>query len=163
MKNALAVSLLVVTSSIVAVSTTIASPPTVTRTAIDTQFVDQSCGFAVTVHATGYIIDITWVLPNGSTRNIELGPQLRWILTNLETGKTITVNVAGPGQFTFNPDGSLTLVGTGTWGWIFNPDTLEPGLFRTAGRFVFSIDSAGNLTIDRDGGHLDDLCAQLVD
>jgi hypothetical protein len=53
----------------------------------------------------------------------------------------VTVNIAGPGQFTDGTDGSFTLVGTGNWLWGNHPKTGEPGLFLLSGRFVLSVDA----------------------
>ena len=138
-----------------------AKEPTVQRYPIDNQFVVQSCGFPVSIHATGFLVDITWVDANGSVKVIEAAPQAKWELTNQNTSKVVRVSIAGPGQYYFPADGSFTLVGTGTWGWTGHPDTGEPGLFLSKGRFVFSIDSAGNSTWDR-AGTLVDLCEALA-
>lgn len=138
-----------------------AREPTVQRYPIDDQFVVQSCGFPVSIHATGFLLDITWVDANGNVKVIEAAPQMKWELTNQDTLKVIKVNIAGPGQFYFPADGSFKLVGTGTWSWTSNPDTDEPGLFLSKGRFVFSIDSGGNSTWNR-VGTLIDLCGELA-
>ena len=86
-------------------------------------------------------------------------------MTNLVTGKTIVVNIAGPGHLTFGADGSFTRVGTGPWTWLVNPDilpgTIEPGLFLTQGRFVFSISPSGVRTFTSTG-NTTDLCAELA-
>ena len=83
-------------------------------------------------------------------------------MTNLITGKTIVVNISGPGQLTFGADGSFTLVGTGLWSWTrVNPATLAPGIFLTQGRFVLSISASGVRTFTSTGTTID-LCAQLA-
>ena len=138
-----------------------ANQPTLERFPINGQFVDGSCGFAVSVETTGFIVRITWVDENGSVRRIEAAPQAKWILTRVGTTDTLTVNIAGPSQFTFNLDGSFRFVGTGTWGWISNPDTQAPGLFLTEGRFVAALDTSGAFSFTR-VGHIVDLCAALA-
>jgi len=138
-----------------------AKEPTVQRYPIDNQFVVQSCEFPVSIHATGFLLDITWVDANGNAKTIETAPQAKWELTNVNTSKVIMVNIAGPGQYYFPADGSFKLVGTGTWGWTANPDTDRPGLFVSKGRFVFSIDPAGNSSWER-VGTLVDLCGVLA-
>jgi hypothetical protein len=138
-----------------------AAPPTHQKEVIDDTSVDQSCGFPIQIHNTGFIITIQWVTPDGTIRTFVAAPQAKATLTNLSTGKTITVNLSGPAHITDNPDGSLTFVGTGLWGWGHNPNTEEPGQFLTAGRFVFSIDAAGNESFQRTG-QLTDLCQELA-
>jgi hypothetical protein len=107
------------------------------------------------------VITIQWVDANGTTRTIQAFPQAKNTLTNLDTGTSITVNVSGPAMITEGADGSFTLVGTGLWGWGNNPETGEPGQFLTAGRFVFSIDAAGNESFQI-VGQITDLCPQLA-
>jgi len=139
----------------------LANEPTHETLPVDDVFVDESCGFPVEVHQTGFVVAITWIDEDGSLRHFEAYPQLTATLTHLGTGESITVNIAGPAQITEEPDGSFTLVGTGTWFWISHPDTGEPGLFQTAGRFIFSIDSAGNESFSR-VGRVVDLCSELA-
>jgi hypothetical protein len=139
----------------------LAAKPTHERIRFDNTYVDESCGFPVEVHETGSILAIEWVGPDGTTRRFEAAPQAKNTLTNLNTAESITVNVSGPAHITEGADGSFTLVGTGLWGWGHNPDTGDEGLFLTAGRFVFSIDAAGNPSLQR-VGRLIDLCAQLA-
>jgi hypothetical protein len=88
-------------------------------------------------------------------------PQLKATSTNLATGEGIRVNIAGPAHIIEGADGGFTLVGTGNWGWGSHPDTGEPGLFLTSGRFVLSVDAAGNESFRR-VGRLRDLCAELA-
>lgn len=138
-----------------------AAKPTRQRDAVDDAFVDTSCGFPVQVHATGFVDVIQWVDADGNTRTILTAPQLKITFTNPDTGTTIRANIAGPAQFDVRSDGSFTVVGTGTnWGQN-NPDTGEPGLFLTAGRFTFSVDAAGNESSTR-VGTLTNLCPQLA-
>jgi len=161
MKKSIRVSLLAATLPMAASTSALANPPTIERVPIDGQFVDESCGFAVTIEAKGFLVHITWVDPDGTQRGIDAAPQAKWVLTNHDTDKTITVNIAGPDKFTVNPDGSFKFAGTGTWGWTANLDTGAPGLFLTEGRFVFELDSAGTLSFSRTG-RMVDLCAELA-
>lgn len=161
MKKTFGVSLLAVALPLVATGNASASQPTLERVPIDGTFVDESCGFAVRIETTGFIVRITWVDQEGNGRRIEAAPQAKQTLTNLETSETIDLNIAGPSQFTFNQDGSFRFVGTGTWSWTNNIDTGEPGLFLTEGRFVAALDSAGNFSFSR-VGNMVDLCARLA-
>jgi hypothetical protein len=146
---------------VVAAPSALAAKPTIQRVPINDTFVDTSCGFPVEVHATGFMITIQWVDADGTTHTIGAFPQAKNTLTNLDTGTTITVNVSGPAKITEGADGSFTLVGTGLWGWGNNPETGEPGQFLTAGRFVVSIDAAGNESFQI-VGTITDLCPQLA-
>jgi hypothetical protein len=87
--------------------------------------------------------------------------------TNLQTGKTITVNESGPGKATIHADGSITEVHTGRSG----PPLLTPADAKRfglptvsvfSGRQAFSIDSQGNITSLSLHGHVAvDVCAAL--
>src|SRR6266705_1379515 len=134
MKRLAIVLLLTLPFSLVA-SRAFAAKPTIQRIPVDNEFVDSSCGFDVDIHQTGTIVDISYTDAEGVLHDFQAFPQGKQVMTNLDTGKTITVNIAGPGTFTVNPDGSFTLVGRGTWSWNSN-------LTRT--------------------GHLVDLCAELA-
>jgi hypothetical protein len=138
-----------------------AAPPTHERVPVDETFIDESCGFRVQTHVTGFVVTIEWVDEQGATRRFEAFPQGRATHTNLSTGESITVNTAGPAHTTEHPDGSLTVVGTGTWGFGNHPETGEPGIFQVAGRWVFSIDAQGNESFDF-VGRVRDLCAELA-
>lgn len=139
----------------------LAAKPTHERLPIDDEFVDDSCGFPVNVDQTGYVVRITWTAEDGSVRVKEAYPQYKSTFTNPATGKSITVNIAGPAHISERADGSFSLTGTGSWFWPFHPDTGAPGLFLTSGRFVFSVDSEGNESFTRTG-RIVDLCAQLA-
>jgi hypothetical protein len=88
-------------------------------------------------------------------------------LTNLQTGKTITEKMSGPGKATINSDGSITEVHTGLDGPNFLAPADQarfglPGLFIAAGKLAFSVDAAGNITsLTLDGHVAVDLCAAL--
>jgi hypothetical protein len=88
--------------------------------------------------------------------------------TNLQTGKTITENIPGPGKFFGHPDGSFTEVHTGRSGpfpILTSADAKRFGLPTVSvfsGRLAFSIDSQGNITSLSLHGHVAvDVCAAL--
>ena len=91
--------------------------------------VDETCGFPVEVHQTGFIIVIQWVDADGSLRRFEAYPEVTATFTNQSTGQSVTVNLAGTAHITEGADGSFTLIGTGNWGFNHHPDTDEPGIF----------------------------------
>jgi hypothetical protein len=128
--------------------------------------VDTSCGFDVAVHASALGgIDILKVDSAGNFRDISEVQLSVEVLTNVQTGKTIRVNISGGGKFTGNVNAAgFTVAGTGTgaWGWPRNPDNpTELGIFVTNGRFVETVDSQGNVTVSRTG-RLRDMCAELA-
>ena len=87
--------------------------------------------------------------------------------TNLQTGKTITEQMNGPGKFFGNPDGSFTEVHTGLNGPFFlvPADAKRFGLPTvsvTAGNLTFSIAADGTITsLSLDGHVAVDVCAAL--
>jgi hypothetical protein len=87
--------------------------------------------------------------------------------TNLQTGKTITEKMNGPGKATINSDGSITEVHTGLNGpFMLVPDDQKrfglPGLFISAGGLRFSVAADGTITSLTLNGHVTvDLCAAL--
>ena len=136
--------------------------PTLQRTPYEDHQTSEACGFPVQLDATGTALDISYTDPLGNDHLFEAGPQVKQTMTNLDTGKSIVVNISGPGQYTFGADGSFTLVGTGNWSWTrVDPATLAPGIFLTQGRFVLSISASGVRTITSTGTTID-LCAQLA-
>ena len=82
-------------------------------------------------------------------------------LTNLDSMKTLTVSIAGPGHIRFGDDGSLTLVGTGPTLFFF-AFRGTPGITLLNGRFVQSFDAQGNETSFSSVGTTRDLCAELA-
>jgi hypothetical protein len=161
MKRLVVVLLLTLLALAATTPSALAAKPTHERIPIDDVFVNESCGFPVEIRQTGFVVAIEWVDEDETIRRFEAYPQLKATHTNLDTGERIRVNIAGPAHITERPDGSFTLVGTGNWGWDTHPDTGEPGLFLTSGRFVFSIDAQGNESFRR-VGRITDLCAKLA-
>jgi hypothetical protein len=140
----------------------IASQPTIQRTPFEAGSVSEACGFPVQLDAAGTALDISYTDELGNFHLFEAGPQVKQTMTNLVTGKSIVVNISGPGQYTFGADGSFTLVGTGLWSWTrVDPATLEPGIFLTEGRFVLSFSASGVRTFTLTGTTID-LCSQLA-
>jgi hypothetical protein len=76
--------------------------------------------------------------------------------TNVATGKSIIINISGPGRLTFHPDGSVTLEAWGTWFIVAE----GPRAFINAGRVVLNITESGPVTVSQ-SGHEEDICAAL--
>jgi hypothetical protein len=145
----------------VAAPSALAAKPTYERVPVDVTFFDNTCGVPFEYHAVGVSVTIQWVDADGTTRTIGAFPQARLTITNLDTGTSITLNTSGTAHLTERADGSFTMVGTGLWEWGINPETLEPGETLTSGRWVFSIDAAGNGSFQI-VGKITDLCPQLT-
>jgi hypothetical protein len=124
--------------------------------------VDQ-CGFPVLDHAEGYTIVESFTDEEGNlVRQIFTAPGVRETLTNLDTGKTIVLNIEGPGSLELNPDGSGSFTGTGPYLFYFHPSMLTPALFYTTGRFVITFDANGDRTSFESVGPIIDVCAELA-
>lgn len=86
-------------------------------------------------------------------------------LTNVSSGKTLNLNFSGPAQFTFNPQGSITVSADGPQGFV------EPllGLGRVpltqfsvgSGHVVYSISPATGITLVSKVGSFQDVCPML--
>jgi hypothetical protein len=86
--------------------------------------------------------------------------------TNLSTGKTITVNISGPGKLTTFADGSVTLRAKGRSAYALSPADAQrfgvPPLGVTAGAQTASFAPDGSVTSFSLHGHvLVDVCAAL--
>jgi hypothetical protein len=155
--NRMALISLLALASLLAASTAFAGQPTIERIPVDDTFVDDvDCSFPVQIRFKGTDIGVTGIV-QGDVHEFHAFAGGYAILTNLDTGKTIRVNIAGPFHFTFGEDGSFRLVGTGTSLFFFE-DT--PGIQWVPGRFVVSIDAEGNSTFTSEGTSRD-LCAAL--
>jgi hypothetical protein len=160
MKRLTVVFLVTLAALVAAAPSAQAAPPTHERVPIDDEFTDQSCGFPVQVHVTGFMLVIEWADEDGTIRRFEGFPQARTTFTNLITGESITVSAAGSAHITDNPDGSFTAVGTGNWGFPVDPETGEPGVVLFSGRWVF-IEAQGTTSFSFVGQKVD-LCAELA-
>ncbi len=89
---------------------------------------------------------------------------LKVSLTNLSNGKSLDLNISGPGRSVTNPDGSATLTSWGPWLWFIPPlPGFNTQLFFLAGQGIAQFDSNGNLTnFQVVGGTTEDLCAALA-
>jgi hypothetical protein len=155
MKRLLVVSLFAL-ASFVFVPSALSDPPTIQRFPIDATIFDTvDCAFPVQVDIVGTDLEIT-----SGNRVFDAFPQSRVTLTNLDTERSITVSIAGPGHTTLGADGSVTLVGTGPT-LFFLGFQGNPGITLLNGRFVLTIDSQGNQTFSS-VGETRDLCAELA-
>ncbi len=124
---------------------------------------DGGCAFPVLFHdeGKGAIVTTFTDRAGNPVRQIQTFPQDTETLTNLDTGKSITVVTTGPIFFQFEPDGSASLIFTGHTPFIVNPITGEPGIWYSSGQLVATFDPDGNLTSLDFTGNFVNLCDQL--
>ena len=133
----------------------LAVQPTITRFSIDYDAIrsDFNCGFDVHVQMTGKGIAISYIDQQGTSHDFTAFPQLKSVLTNVSTGKSITLNVSGPFRMTSSTNG-FSYVQVGVTSWVVDPDMLPngvPGLFYAKGRFELFVDANGVATVTRTG------------
>ena len=97
--------------------------------------------------------------PNGDIVQLATGNFVTR-LTNTSTGKSITVNISGPGHFTIHPDGSTTLEASGRW-FFAVIENAPLSAFISSGRVVISFAPDGTATLVSQSGHVEDVCALL--
>jgi len=121
------------------------------------------CAFPVLAHIEGGEIDTTFFNKAGNpVKQIGVFPGQTLTVTNLETGKSITVVNAGSFNARAERDGSVTILITGH-GPIPNFITGEPGIwYLNGGQITLTGDADGNLTSVDVRGNLVDLCASLA-
>jgi len=149
-----------------AVSLAFAGPPTITHSSGDVTLPpDQRCGFTVQAHFSGIVIDISYTDAQAVFHDSETFPQGTLTLTNIATGKSITVNASGPLKLTVNPDGSFMFVGRGNAPFDLAPvssyPNSAPGWFLLSGRFVWFVDANGVSTFTATGTTTN-LCSELA-
>ncbi|HEX6023458.1 MAG TPA: hypothetical protein VFZ00_15800 [Solirubrobacter sp.] len=100
--------------------------------------------------------------PDGTVIEETRGQLIR-TLTNTVTGKSIQVNISGPGSVTYFPDRSYVVEGSG--GWIvliprrFGYDA--PVMAVTSGKFTYAYDPNTDTLNWSGNGALRDICAEL--
>jgi hypothetical protein len=123
------------------------------------------CSFPVSFHATvNNEYETVTPQPDGSTL-IKIEGSLFATLTNGHTGKSITVNIGGPGTITVNADGSSSSAFRGRSLFFFAAAPQAtfgvPGMLLTSGLVNFTQDSSGNFTSFAPNGNSTDECAAL--
>ena len=129
----------------------------------DVRLTDQ-CAFPVLIHTEGREIVTTFTDKAGNVvKQIAIFPGNKQTVTNLDTGKSITVVATGPFHGRREPDGSSTVRVTGHGIFPGHPITEEPGIWYLSGRIFATLDAEENLTSIDYTGKLVDLCARLGD
>jgi hypothetical protein len=90
---------------------------------------NDACVFPVRVQWDGQVITLDF-----GDRLFFSVVGLSATLTNLETGTSLRVSIAGPEFVQFNEDGTVTVRGPGPWLFLpFHPETQEAGLWLVRG------------------------------
>lgn len=112
----------------------------------------DACSFPVLLQPTGPGVTNFFVFSDGEV--FAAGPDVE-IATNLETGKSVTINISGHFTLVQHSDGSITVTSDGSvlsslFGDIFT------------GHGVIELDAGGNVTSRTFHGRDEDLCAELA-
>jgi hypothetical protein len=143
--------------------TAMAAPPTQEiHPAPEDRLINDQCTFPVLGHIEGREIQTTFTdRADNPIRLLAVFPGNTLTLTNLDTGKSITVGATGTFQLRVEPDGSGSGMVTGQGAWPDgNPVTGEPGIWYQSGRVSATFDADGNTSI-KSTGILVDLCVRL--
>jgi hypothetical protein len=106
---------------------------------------------------------------NGNVvRIIEAGRANEFLLTNVESGKTILFKGRGSvAKTTVNADGTTTVENNGHTGVVLFPNDVPlpgdtvPSTTLYIGRVVYTIDANGTFTVESASGRTVDICAEL--
>ena len=129
---------------------TSAAPPEPTD---QTFVVEDECAFPVLWEQTGKVKFVD--LPG--ERTLITSPKLRATLTNLETGKQVTLNITGAFHIRTLANGDTVFVFTGR-NLFAGPDT---PFILTIGRFTGGVSAAGEFVPITGKGRVVDICALL--
>jgi hypothetical protein len=117
--------------------------------------IEGSCAFDVDVQI---LVNNEFITTFSNGRQLITGA-LKVRLTNVETGKSIDLNISGPGFITPHEDGSVTFELSGR-SLVFDLGLLE----LTSGPAILEFDPAGNLvSYTKTSAATVDLCAVLAD
>jgi hypothetical protein len=112
----------------------------------------ETCSFAVLVQPTAPDVTNLIIFSDGEVTGP--GPYVA-TATNLDTGKTVEINLSGNFSFVQHSDGSFTVISDG-----HVLSTLFGTIFY--GHTVLEIDANGNVTSRTFNGMEQDLCAELA-
>jgi hypothetical protein len=129
-------------------------------------FVFDGCGFPMFVDVVvNKEFTTTFFDDAGNPVRQIISGRLTSAFSNLDTGERIVRDTSGPGELTFNADGSATLDARGNWFFFFDPGDLPSGAvspaFVTHGRFILTFEADGSQSIEGLTGYVEDICAIL--
>jgi hypothetical protein len=100
---------------------------------------------------------------DGDIRFLNITGALRVRFINLETGKSVDLNISGPLRIEPQPDGSTLITYLGAGGLFFPPNESDlPPIAFTHGPVVTQVDAEGNFSVISVKGHVEDVCAMLA-
>ena len=102
-------------------------------------------------------------LPNGDVVQIVTG-RVVLQLTNVDSGKSLTLNVSGPATITAHPDGSVTAIDSGrSLSFFFPTDSpAGPATYLYTGQVVLNFTADGQQILVSQTGTSRDICAALA-
>lgn len=128
-----------------------------------------------TVEACGTTVDATFPMDKEyqqvttdaeGNQHIKVTGALKVTLTDTATGRSVTYNISGPGTSIAYANGDFLLVATGRNLGILTAEQAAalglPELFVTSGPIRVLIRADGSVDIQRQGNHLQDICAALT-
>jgi hypothetical protein len=127
----------------------------------DVVFSDE-CAFPVLIRIEGSEINTTFTDRAGNpVRLLGTFPGNMMTVTNLASGKSITLPATGSFQARLARDGSTSFKVTGHGPFVPNPISGEPGIWYLSGQVSATFDADENMTSIASTGTLVDLCPQL--
>lgn len=150
MKRLLVVVCVLIFTALVPAGAANAAQPFKERVSTTPVTLNDACSFPVLLEPAAPDVINTFVFNNG--KFFVTGPQVL-TATNLDSGKSVRINISGTLSFVSKGglSGTLTLTG---------PTLLEGGVIN-AGRSVFKFDASGVLVSSSVVGRQTDLCAEL--
>jgi hypothetical protein len=125
--------------------------------------VSGQCAFLVLGHIDGDEVVTTFTNRAGDPiKQISIFPANKLTLTNLESGRSITVVSTGPSMAKIERDGSGFFQSTGHGPSFPNPVSGEPGIWYSSGRLRLTFDASMNATSVESTGRLVNLCDELA-
>jgi hypothetical protein len=129
----------------------------------DDMVIAGECAFPVLAHIDGGEIVTNFTDKAGNlVKQIVVFPANTVTLTNLDSGKSITLVATGSFQGRAHPGGSVSFKITGHGAFPGNPITGELGVWYLSGRLFANFDADGNLMSTGSTGNLVDLCPRLA-
>jgi hypothetical protein len=130
-----------------------ATKPFMERVALGPDTLSDTCGFPVLIQPTAPDVQNFFIFSDGEI--FGSGPFVG-TATNLDTGKTVTINLSGSFSVVENSDGTTTVTSNG-----FVLSSLFGTIF--SGHGVIVLDASGNVISRTFNGTERDLCAELAD
>jgi hypothetical protein len=139
--------------SLVLAGTAGATKPFMERIVLGPDTLSDTCSFPVLIQPTAPDVQNFFIFSDG---NIFGSGPFVGTATNLDTGKTVKINLSGSFSVVENSDGTTTVTSNG-----FVLSSFFGTIF--SGHGVIELDASGNVTSRIFNGRERDLCAELAD